>query len=231
MARQKVAVPAGRFVLPQTGVPLKANAYQPSEPEGRMLLSWFRRFALSIVFLFAVGSAAWAQFPLPMGRVDQDTKAEQMRELVSKYCRLDYDGARMGPQGWPKLQPLVWWKTNPDYTQMNVISRYTVETAPVLTHGKYTITVHYRLLGRFETGIGYSPEAANSNEDVDYTVTAVNDEWRIDDAEPNFPHPSRAAMLKWLNDQISTTQDPAAKNLYQEAVQKLQAQSASPFAK
>ena len=94
-----------------------------------------------------------------------------------------------------------------------------------------TITVHYRLLGRFETGIGYSPEAANSNEDVDYIVTAVNDEWRIDDAEPNFPHPSRAAMLKWLNDQISTTQDPAAKNLYQEAVQKLQAQSASPFAK
>ncbi len=126
---------------------------------------------------------------------------------------------------------LVWWKTNPDYTQMNVISRYTVETAPVVAHGKYTITVHYRLLGRFETGIGYSPEAANSNEDVDYVVTAANDEWRIDDAEPNFPHPSRAAMLKWLNDQISATQDPAAKNLYQEAVQKLQAQSASPFAK
>ena len=196
-----------------------------------MLLSWFRLFVLSMVFVFAAGSAARAQFPLPLNHVEQDTRAEQIRELVSKYCRLDYEGARMGPQGWPKLQPLVWWKTNPDYTQMNVISRYTVETAPVLTHGKYTITVHYRLLGRFETGIGYSREAANSNEDVDYIVTAVNDEWRIDDAEPNFPHPSRAAMLKWLNDQISTTQDPAAKNLYQEAVQKLQAQSASPFAK
>src|ERR1019366_8746831 len=91
-----------------------------------MLLSWFRRFALSIVFLFAVGSAARAQFPLPLNHVEQDTKAEQMRELVSKYCRLDYDGARMDPQGWPKLQSLVWWKTSPDYTQMNVISRYTI---------------------------------------------------------------------------------------------------------
>ena len=100
-----------------------------------------------------------------------------------------------------------------------------------MAHGKYTVTVHYRLLGRFETGIGYSREPANSNEDVDYTATAVNDEWRIDDAAPNFPHPSRAAMLKWLNDQISTTPDAAAKNLYQEAVQKLQAQSGSPFAK
>jgi hypothetical protein len=38
-------------------------------------------------------------------------------------------------------------------------------------------------------------------------------------------------MLKWLNDQISTTQDPAAKNIYQDALQKLQAQSGSPFGK
>ncbi len=196
-----------------------------------MPLSSLRRFALSMVLLFAMGSAALAQFPMPLGRAEQDTRAEQVRALVSRYCRLDYGGARLDPQVWPKLQPLVWWKTNPDYTQMNVISRYTVETQPVLTHGKYSITVHYRLLGRFEPGIGYSREAANSNEDVDYAVTAVNDEWRIDDAEPNFPHPSRAAMLKWLTDQISTTQDAAAKNLYQEAVQKLQAQSASPFAK
>jgi hypothetical protein len=66
---------------------------------------------------------------------------------------------------------------------------------------------------------------------VEYTVTAVNDEWRINDADPNFPHPSRGAMLKWLNDKISTTQDSSAKNLYQEALRLLQAQSGSPFAK
>ena len=61
-----------------------------------------------------------------------------------------------------------------------------------------------------------------SSKEVEYTVTAVNGEWRITDAEPNFPHVSRAAMLKWLNDQISTTQDAIAKNLYQEAVRQLQ---------
>jgi hypothetical protein len=191
----------------------------------------FRRFVLPMIFVFAAGSAAQAQFPLPLNRIEQDTRAEQTRELVSKYCRLDYEGARLDPQAWTKFQPLVWWKTNPEYTQIDVISRYTVETAPVSSHGKYSVTVHYRLLGRFETGIGYAPEAANSNEDVDYTVTAVNDEWRINDAEPNFPHPSRAAMLKWLNDKISTTQDSSAKNIYQEALRQLQTQSASPFAK
>src|ERR1035437_944588 len=196
-----------------------------------MPLLLFRRFVLPMVFLLAVGSAARAQFPLPLNHVEQDTRAEQIRELVSKYCRLDYEGARLGPQTWTKFQPLVWWKTNPDYTQMDVISRYTVETAPVLTHGKYTVTVHYRLLGRFETAIGYSRDAANSTRDVEYTVTAVNDEWRINDAEPNFPHPPRAAMLKWLNDKIDTTPEPSAKNIYQETLRELQAQSGSPFAK
>jgi hypothetical protein len=196
-----------------------------------MLLPLPRRFARSIILVFAFESAALAQFPVPLNRQEQDNRAQQVRELVSKYCRLDYDGARLDPQAWPKFQPLVRWRANPDYIEMNVISHYTVETAPVLARGKYTITVHYRLLGRFEIGIGYSREAASSNEDVEYTVTAVNDEWRIDDAEPNFPHPSRAAMLKWLTEKISTTQDAAAKNIYQAALKEVQAQSASPFAK
>src|SRR5450759_4259009 len=195
-----------------------------------MPLRWFRRFVLPMIFVFAAGSAARAQFPLPLNRIEQDTRAEQTRELVSKYCRLDYEGARLDPQAWTKFQPLVWWKTNPEYTQIDVISRYTVETTPLLAHGKYTVTVHYRLLGRFETGIGYSHEMANSTQDVDYIVTAVNEEWRIHDAEPNFPHPSRAAMLKWLNDKIGTTQDSSAKNIYKEALRQLQTQSASPFA-
>jgi hypothetical protein len=196
-----------------------------------MLLLWFRRFVLSVAFLFAVSSGAQSPMPLPLGHVEQDTRAEEIRELVSKYCRVDYGGARLDPQTWTKVQPLVWWNKNPDYTQIDVISRYTVETTPVLSNGRYSVTVHYRLLGRFETGIGYTPEAAKSDENVDYTVTAVNDEWRINDADPNFPHPSRAAMLKWLTDQIDATQDASAKNIYQEALGKLQAQSGSPFAK
>lgn len=194
-----------------------------------MSLLWFRRAALFMGLLLAVGCAA-QDFPLPLGH-GEDTKAEQARALVSQYCRLDYAGARLDPQLWPKIQPVVWWKTNPDYTHIDVISHYTVENEPELANGKYTVTVHYQLLGRFEPGIGYLRAEARSNQDVDYTVTAVNDEWRIDDANPNFPHPSRAAMLKWLNDKISTAQDPSSKNLYQDALSKLQAQSGSPFGK
>ncbi|MGB8770870.1 MAG: hypothetical protein WCC92_14725 [Candidatus Korobacteraceae bacterium] len=192
-----------------------------------MLSVLFRRSVMSLVVLLAAGCAA-QDFPLPLGHLEQDTRAEQIRELVSQYCRLDYGGARLDPKAWTKLQSLVWWTTNPGYTQIDVISRYTVENEPELSNGKYTITVHYRRLGRFEPGIGYSREMASPNEDVEYTVTAVKDEWRIDDAEPNFPHPSQAAMVKWLTAQISSAQDEAAKNMYQEALRQLQAPSGPP---
>jgi len=191
---------------------------------------WFRRIALSLVFLLATVSASQAQFPPVNLSHTEDTTPQQIRELVSKYCRLDYDGARLDPPAWSKLEPLVWWKSNPDVTQIDVISRYTVETTPALSHGKYTVKVTYRALGRFETGIGYS-NALTSTKEAEFTVTAVNGEWRISDVEPGFPHPSRAAMLKWLNEKVSATQEPAAKNLYQEALRQLQAQSVSPFAK
>ena len=34
---------------------------------------------------------------MPTQRPQEDTQPAQIRELVSKYCRLDYDGARLNP--------------------------------------------------------------------------------------------------------------------------------------
>jgi hypothetical protein len=167
---------------------------------------------------------------MPMSRPEQDTTPQQVRELVSQYCRLDYEGARLDPKSWTKFQPLVWWKTNPDYAHIDVVSRYAVETTPVVAHGKSTVKVQYQSLGQFENGVGFSRQALSSSE-VEYAVTAEHGEWKITDAEPNFPHVSRAAMLKWLSDQINTTQDPAAKNLYQETMRQLQVKPASPVTK
>jgi len=188
------------------------------------------RCALLAVAFFINASFVLAQFPVSINHADE-ALPPQMRELVSKYCRLDYEGGRLDPQSWPKVQPLVWWRTSPDYTQIDVISRYTVDSEPASNHGKYIVTVHYHLLGIYDLATGYAPEPAGSTQDVSFTVTNENTEWRISDAENTAPHPSRAAMLKWLNDKISTTQDEAAKTRYQDALKQLQAQSASPFAK
>ncbi|MGA2902265.1 MAG: hypothetical protein ABSD98_00415, partial [Candidatus Korobacteraceae bacterium] len=134
-------------------------------------------------------------------------------------------------QAWPKFQPLVWWTSAPSYTQIDVVARYSVDIPPEPKDGKYQVTVHYRLLGTYDLTNGYVPEPPGANQDVDFLVSSEKTEWRIGDAENTFPHLSRAAMLSWLNKQISTTQDPSAKARYQDALKQLQAQSASPFAK
>jgi hypothetical protein len=190
----------------------------------------FRRILLAVAFLINA-SFVLAQFPVDLNHPSNDAQPTQMRELVSKYCRLDYEGVSLDPQSWSKIQPLVWWKSSPEYTQIDVVSRYTVDSEPESKNGKYVAEVHYRLLGIYDLATGYVPEPGGATQDVSFLVTTENTEWRIADAENTYPHPSRAAMLKWLNDKISTTPDEAAKTRYQDALQQLQAQSASPFAK
>lgn len=194
-------------------------------------MSLIRRTLIACVFLLSASGFLLAQFPVPTQRPAEDTTSAQVREVVSKYCRLDYEGLRLDQQGWPKFQPLVWWTSAPEYSKVNVIARYTVDSEPSEDHGKYSVTVHYRLLGTFDPALGYVAEPDGTIQDVYFSVTSQNFEWRISNADNTLPHPSRAAMLKWLTQKISTIQDEATKTRYQTALEHLQAQSASPFAK
>jgi len=185
------------------------------------------RLCFILILLVGPSELALAQFDLPLGQHEQADKSVAARELVSKYCRLDYEGARLNSPGWSKLEPLVWWKTNPDYTQMDIVTRYAVESEPSPNHGKYNVTVQYRTLGIFDLVTGYVREPENSVREVNYTVSAVNGEWRILDADSTMPHPSRAAMVKWLNARMASNADTSAKKIYQDALQQLQAPPAT----
>lgn len=188
----------------------------------------YYRLLFIIVLLAGPSELVLAQFDFPLGQREQVDKSAETRELVSKYCRLDYEGARLNAPDWSKLQPLVWWKTNPDYTQMDIVTRYTVEGEPSPNRGKYNVTVQYRTLGIFDLVAGYVSEPANSVQEVNYTVSAVNGEWRILDADNTMPHPSRPAMIKWLNSRISGTTDAAARKIYEDALRQLQTPGATP---
>lgn len=193
-------------------------------------VSSLRRVLLAAVVV-TMSNAALAQFPVPTQRQLEDSTPGQVHELVSKYCRLDYEGLRLDPQAWSKFQPLVWWTSAPKYTQIDVVARYMVDPQPDSRGGKYVVTVHYRLLGTYDLVNGYVTEPPGTMQDVDFLVSAENTEWRIADAENTSPHPSRAVMLKWLNQQLPAAQDEAAKDRYQTALKLLEAQPASPFAK
>jgi len=168
---------------------------------------------------------------VPTQRPQEDTTGAQMRELVSKYCRLDYEGDRLDPSMWPKFQTLVWWTSPQDFTKVNVVARYTVDAEPSEDHGKYSVSVHYRLLGTFDPALGYVREAEGTTQDVYFSVTAQNTQYRISNMDNLLPHPSRAAVIKWLTAQIAPMTDETLKARYQNALEHIQQQSASPFAK
>jgi len=191
----------------------------------------FKRVAfLSLALVLAVVVVAEAQFGVPLNRNDPKLESATARELVERYCRMDYAGARLNPSEWPKLQQLVSWRSNPEFPLMMVTSRFAVDSDPVLEHGKYLVTVHYRLLGKYDMAEGYSPEAANTIQEVQFVVSEVNGDWRVADIEPSYPHSSRAAVVQWLNKKLADTQDPASKIIYQHAVQDLQPQKSAPSA-
>jgi hypothetical protein len=190
-----------------------------------------RRAVLVASFFLSTSSFLFAQFPVPTQRPQEDTTGAQLRELVSRYCRLDYEGGRLDPTSWPKFKPLVWWNSAQDFTKINVVARYTVDSEPIEDHGKYSVMVHYRLLGTFDPALGYVREPEGTIQDVYFSVTSQNTEWRIADSDNPLPHPSRAAMIKWLTQQISTMKDDSLKERYQNALDHIQQQSASPFAK
>lgn len=207
-------------------------------PRGRFLLSEgpfivlsIRRVLIVASFLVSTSGFLFAQFAVPTQRPQEDTTGAQLRELVSRYCRLDYEGGRLDPSAWPKFQPLVWWKSAPEDSKINVVARYTVDPEPTEDHGKYSVMVHYRLLGTFDPGLGYVREAEGTIQDVYFSVTSQNTEWRIANSDNPLPHPSRAAMIKWLTAQIALMTDATLKARYQSALENIQQQSASPFAK
>lgn len=184
--------------------------------------------SLLVFILLSVGSA-FAQFGIPT-QAPKVTNEADVRNRVGQYCRLDYQGARLSDQDWQKLKPVVSWSSNPEFPLIDVVSRYDIGTNVAETHGKWHVTVTYHMLGRFNLGQGYSTEVVGSDKEVEFTVQEVNGELRVTDVEPNFPHPSKASMLKWLESKQAAA-DLNNKVIYDHAIKDLSAQSGSPFAK
>ena len=187
-----------------------------------------RDLAVFVAFLIPFAAVAEAQYGVPLNHTDPRLETIAARELVARYCRMDYAGARLNPSEWPKLAPLVAWRSDPEFPLMIVTSRFDVDANLALEHGKYTVTVHYRLLGKYDMTEGYSQDSSNTIQNVQFVVSEVNGDWRITGIEPSYPHPSGAAVLQWLNRKLAESPDPASKMTYQHAVEALQPAKSSP---
>jgi len=157
-----------------------------------------RRFLICLLLLACTG-VALAQAPVrpKFGRTFADLAAQQ-RLVVSNYCRMDFMGARMSPEGWDRIKQFTLMRGNPDFNTVFIISRYQIvdRQSP-----SYDVTVNYIVIGRYEEGVGYSPlqgirSAAFETQDTGKEVL-------IKRVDPASPFVSRQAAIDWLQRKLA----------------------------
>jgi hypothetical protein len=171
--------------------------------------------SLFFVLLLA-GSPALAQVGMPLGVREQ---AQPPRNIVSSYCRMDYQGFRLGKDTWQRMKPLTVWKENPEWRGFTIISRYDISTGePGLRAAAFQ--VQYAVLGRFDPGIGWVADP--HSEPVSFQLRQVEGAWKIEEQDPPIdPHVSKIKAIAWLKSALDKEKDHANRLVLQKALKDL----------
>lgn len=162
-----------------------------------------RRTWIALLFL-SLTTAALAQYgSTPEGGVKlhglsfSDLYGAQ-KILLSNYCRLDFEGGRLQPQGWVRFKPYTSMRENPDFTRVMVVTRFDIETPEQPSE---LLNVNYQVVGYYQVGEGYT--AAPSNEHVEYRVQEQSGTLTITAISPETPQVSPRAALAWMTLQLN----------------------------
>jgi hypothetical protein len=169
------------------------------------------RRLLSLLFLFVLTAAAWAQYgPSAQpgvklhGRSFEELYTAQ-KVLLSNYCRLDFEGARLQPAGWNRFKPFTSLRANPEFTRVIVVTRFSIEAPEQPTE---SLNTTYQTVGYYEEGAGYT--AHSSSDEVTFRMQVQNGDLLVTAVSPETPHVSPRAAIAWMNMRLS---DPKTSEL------------------
>ena len=170
---------------------------------------------LAVIAALLCASSAVAQL-----RSSGLPKNEQVQIAVREFCRQDFMGGRLSAEGWKRIKQLTTWKDNPVWKSFHVVSRYEQTESSTGFHSA-RVEVKYFVLGRFELGAGYA--AASESENVEFKLKEIENEWRIEDTDPEVlePHISKQAAVQWLQERLKSATDPGEKISLESALKTL----------
>jgi len=118
-----------------------------------------RRLLSFSFFMLLMTSVASAQFGTNLqpsvklkGRSFADLYASQ-KILLSNYCRLDFEGARLEPTGWERLKPFTSIHTNPEFNNVVVVTRFATEQPEQPSEH---VIATYQVVGTYDEEEGFS---------------------------------------------------------------------------
>jgi len=168
-----------------------------------------RRRLLSLLFLVSLTSAAFAQFaPAPQSGVKLRSRSiaefeSEQKTLLSNYCRLDFDGARLDPSGWTRLKPYTSLRANPEFVRIVVVTRFNIE---IPQQPGEQLAATYRTVGFYQRGEGYR-DAVQSDR-VQFRVQEQNGILLVTGFTPDEPHVSPHAAVTWMNLLLDDSKTP-----------------------
>lgn len=182
------------------------------------------RSAFATVVLVLLATFASAQFRINPG--ERSNRNAEYRQTAASYCRLDYDGARLSPQGWTRLQPLTAWRENPEFKRILVVNRYQVMPDMHYDHGRYIFEVQYETDGEYDSLGGYFPDPEVVTVQVE--VADNNGDIKVAETSDTRPFVGRFRFQQFLQGKLSGESDPAVKSTLQSSIQRLQEQIKKP---
>jgi hypothetical protein len=150
------------------------------------------------------GQGMPAGIPMPTEKNSVDV-ATKKRVLLSNFCRLDFEGARLSSDGWKRFKPYTSMSFSPGYRRFVIVTRFNVEPAEPLAQLLY---VSFRVVGYYDDLGGYVESAMS--ERVEFEVEESNNEVSVTKVSPEIPHVSPRAAIAWLNSRLD---DPKTKDI------------------
>jgi hypothetical protein len=186
-----------------------------------------RRVLIPVVLVF-VAVFASAQASVRINPGERSSRNAEYRQAVSNYCRLDYDGARIVPNGWNRIQPITAWRNNPDYHRIAVVSRYQIMPETTNERGRSIFSVQYDIIGEYDLAGGYFPGANFIT--VQITVGESSGDVRVLETSEARPLVGRTRLVQWLQAKLDAETDPSAKSTIQLSLQRIQDEIRKPVA-
>jgi hypothetical protein len=115
--------------------------------------------------------------------------------LLSNYCRLDFEGARLQPSGWARFKPFTSLRANPEFTRVVVVTRFDIE-AP--EQPSEEVNAHFQTVGSYDEGEGFT-SAASSDRVTLRVQQQPNGDLLVTEVHPGAPHVSPRSAISWLN--------------------------------
>jgi hypothetical protein len=172
------------------------------------------------ILLFLLLTAAW--LPAQIGLSTQSSGGVRLRNrssaevlgaqriLLSNFCRLDFDGARLQPDAWTRVKPFTTLRPAEGWPRIFIVTRWDFE---VLEEARDSQIVTYKLTGVYDLAEGYS--AISASEQVQFVMHEHDGNLVITAITPDAPHLSARAALAWMRQRLNDagTSDPERAHL------------------